>query len=173
MDIEAAQRITDGGMTFDLIRVKQVRSGSPGEQAGFHAGARSSQLMARSSRASPPLRNMWVQFSRVVNQRRHHSGRRRSATGPAHRCHRWCGRASCSSGNPVYPTADRTFHGDESSNRSWRCCSTRMLRTRLFFPTPQWCRTPVWTASRASPEPEPRAAKLRRHGSRFSSLRES
>jgi membrane-associated protease RseP (regulator of RpoE activity) len=38
MDIEAAQRITDGGMTFDLIRVKQVRSGSPGEQAGFHAG---------------------------------------------------------------------------------------------------------------------------------------
>ena len=38
MDIEAAQRITDGGMTFDLIRVKQVRSGSPGEQAGFHPG---------------------------------------------------------------------------------------------------------------------------------------
>jgi membrane-associated protease RseP (regulator of RpoE activity) len=38
MDIEAAQRITDGGMTFDLIRVRQVRSGSPGEQAGFHAG---------------------------------------------------------------------------------------------------------------------------------------
>ena len=38
MDIEAAQRITDGGMTFDLIRVKQVRSGSAGEQAGFHPG---------------------------------------------------------------------------------------------------------------------------------------
>jgi membrane-associated protease RseP (regulator of RpoE activity) len=38
MAIEAAQRITDGGMTFDLIRVKQVRSGSPGEQAGFHPG---------------------------------------------------------------------------------------------------------------------------------------
>ena len=38
MDIEAAQRITDGGMIFDLIRVKQVRSGSAGEQAGFHPG---------------------------------------------------------------------------------------------------------------------------------------
>ena len=38
MDIEAAQRITDGGMTFDLIRIKQVRSGSPGQQAGFHPG---------------------------------------------------------------------------------------------------------------------------------------
>ena len=38
MDIETAQRITDGGMTFDLIRVKQVRPGSPGERAGFHPG---------------------------------------------------------------------------------------------------------------------------------------
>jgi membrane-associated protease RseP (regulator of RpoE activity) len=38
MDIEAAQRITDGGMTFDLIRVKQVRPGSAGAQAGFHPG---------------------------------------------------------------------------------------------------------------------------------------
>jgi hypothetical protein len=46
MAIEAAQRITDGGMTFDLIRVKQVRSGSPG--------------------ASRRLRNMSVQFSQVA-----------------------------------------------------------------------------------------------------------
>ena len=38
MDIETAQRITNGGMTFDLIRVKQVRPGSPGERAGFHPG---------------------------------------------------------------------------------------------------------------------------------------
>jgi membrane-associated protease RseP (regulator of RpoE activity) len=38
MDIEAAERITDGGMTFDLIRVKQIRPGSPGEEAEFHPG---------------------------------------------------------------------------------------------------------------------------------------
>ena len=38
MDIERGQRITDGGMTFDIIRVKQVRRGSPGAQAGFGPG---------------------------------------------------------------------------------------------------------------------------------------
>ena len=38
MDIERAQQITDGGMTFDIIRVKQVRRGSPGAQAGMAAG---------------------------------------------------------------------------------------------------------------------------------------
>ena len=38
MDIERMQQITDGGMTFDIIRVKQVRRGSPGERAGFSQG---------------------------------------------------------------------------------------------------------------------------------------
>ena len=38
MDIERAQQITDGGLTFDIIRVKQVRRGSPGAQAGFGPG---------------------------------------------------------------------------------------------------------------------------------------
>ena len=38
MDIERAQQITDDGMVFDIIRVKQVRRGSPGAQAGFRPG---------------------------------------------------------------------------------------------------------------------------------------
>ncbi len=38
MDIERAQHITDDGLAFDIIRVKQVRRGSPGAQAGFHTG---------------------------------------------------------------------------------------------------------------------------------------
>jgi hypothetical protein len=36
--VERAQQITDGGMTFDIIRVTQVRRDSTGAQAGFHAG---------------------------------------------------------------------------------------------------------------------------------------
>lgn len=38
MDIAAAQRVTDAGMTFDLIRITQVRRGSAGAAAGFHPG---------------------------------------------------------------------------------------------------------------------------------------
>ena len=38
MDIERGQQITDAGMTFDIIRVKAVRRGSPGAQAGFAPG---------------------------------------------------------------------------------------------------------------------------------------
>lgn len=38
MDIERAQQITDDGLVFDLIRVKEVRRGSAGAQAGFKAG---------------------------------------------------------------------------------------------------------------------------------------
>jgi hypothetical protein len=41
MDVERAQQITDDGMTFDLIRVKQVRRGSPGDRAGFRKGDQS------------------------------------------------------------------------------------------------------------------------------------
>ena len=38
MDVERAQYITDDGMTFELIRVKQVRRGSAGALSGFHSG---------------------------------------------------------------------------------------------------------------------------------------
>ncbi len=38
MGIERAQQITDGGMTFDIIRVRTVQAGSPGAQAGFRSG---------------------------------------------------------------------------------------------------------------------------------------
>jgi predicted metalloprotease with PDZ domain len=36
--VERAQQITDGGMTFDIIRVTQVRQASTGAQAGFNVG---------------------------------------------------------------------------------------------------------------------------------------
>lgn len=38
MDVERAQQINNDGMTFDIIRVKAVRRGSPGAQAGFSPG---------------------------------------------------------------------------------------------------------------------------------------
>jgi len=38
MDIGRAQQITNGGMTFDLLRVNGVRRGSSGAQAGFNVG---------------------------------------------------------------------------------------------------------------------------------------
>ncbi len=38
MDVERARQITDAGMTFDLIRVKQVRRDSPAARAGFRSG---------------------------------------------------------------------------------------------------------------------------------------
>src|SRR5437762_14243531 len=38
MDVERAQQITDDGMTFDLIRVKQVRRGSPGRSEERRVG---------------------------------------------------------------------------------------------------------------------------------------
>lgn len=52
MDVERAQQITDGGMTFDLIRVKALRQGSPGEQAGFHIG---DQIIAVDGRVFPTI----------------------------------------------------------------------------------------------------------------------
>lgn len=52
MDIERAQQITDGGMTFDIIRVKQVRRGSSGAQAGFSPG---DQIIAVDGRVFPSL----------------------------------------------------------------------------------------------------------------------
>jgi hypothetical protein len=38
MDVERSQQISDAGMIFDIIRVKQVRRSSPGAQAGFRPG---------------------------------------------------------------------------------------------------------------------------------------
>ena len=38
LDVDRAQQITDGGMTFDIIRVKQVKRGSTGAQAGLRSG---------------------------------------------------------------------------------------------------------------------------------------
>lgn len=52
LDVERAQQITDGGMTFDLIRVKAVRRGSPGAQAGFNVG---DQIIAIDGRVFPTL----------------------------------------------------------------------------------------------------------------------
>ncbi len=52
MDIERAQQITDDGLVFDIIRVKQVRRGSPGEQAGFKVG---DQIVAVDGRVFPTL----------------------------------------------------------------------------------------------------------------------
>jgi S1-C subfamily serine protease len=52
MDVERAQQITDEGMTFDLIRVKQVRQGSPGAKAGFRRG---DQIIAVDGRVFPSI----------------------------------------------------------------------------------------------------------------------
>jgi S1-C subfamily serine protease len=52
MDVERAQQITDDGMTFDLIRVKQVRPGWPGARAGFHKG---DQIIAVDGRVFPTI----------------------------------------------------------------------------------------------------------------------
>jgi len=52
MDVERAQQITDDGMTFDLIRVKQVRRGSSGAQAGFRKG---DQIIAVDGRVFPSI----------------------------------------------------------------------------------------------------------------------
>lgn len=38
LDVERAQHINQNGMTFDLMRIKQVRRGSAGAHAGFKAG---------------------------------------------------------------------------------------------------------------------------------------
>ena len=52
LDVERAQQITDDGMTFDLIRVKQVRRGSPGARAGFRKG---DQIIAVDGRVFPSI----------------------------------------------------------------------------------------------------------------------
>ncbi|HEY0417933.1 MAG TPA: PDZ domain-containing protein [Acetobacteraceae bacterium] len=52
MDVERSQQITDSGMTFEIIRVKQVRRGSPGAQAGFRPG---DQIIAVNGRVFPSI----------------------------------------------------------------------------------------------------------------------
>lgn len=52
MDVERAQQITDGGMTFDIMRVKQVRRNSAGAQAGFQIG---DQIIAVDGRVFPTI----------------------------------------------------------------------------------------------------------------------
>ena len=52
MDIERAQRITDTGMTFDLIGINRVRSGSAAAKAGLRAG---DKIIAVDGRVFPTL----------------------------------------------------------------------------------------------------------------------
>ena len=52
MDVGRAQVITDQGLSFELLRVNAVRSGSPGAQAGFHAG---DQVIAVDGRVFPSV----------------------------------------------------------------------------------------------------------------------
>jgi hypothetical protein len=52
LDVERAQQITDEGITFDLIRVKQVRRSSPGARAGFRKG---DQIIAVDGRVFPSI----------------------------------------------------------------------------------------------------------------------
>ena len=52
LDVERAQQITEEGLTFDLIRVKQVRRDSPGARAGFR---KDDQIIAVDGRVFPSL----------------------------------------------------------------------------------------------------------------------
>jgi hypothetical protein len=52
VDVERAQQITDEGLSFDLIRVKQVRRDSSGARAGFHKG---DQIIAVDGRVFPSI----------------------------------------------------------------------------------------------------------------------
>lgn len=76
MDVERAQQITDSGMTFDIIRVTQVRPGLAGARAGLHKG---DQIIALDGRvfsslavfaayvgSLPPSRSVKVDFIPAV-----------------------------------------------------------------------------------------------------------
>ena len=52
MDIITGTHINDGGLSFELLKVKGVRVGTPGAQAGFHAG---DQIVAADGRVFPTL----------------------------------------------------------------------------------------------------------------------
>ena len=52
LDVDRAQQITDGGMTFFVVRVKQVKRNSAGARAGFKVG---DQIIALNGRVFPTL----------------------------------------------------------------------------------------------------------------------
>ena len=52
MDVDRAQQITEDGMTFDILGVRQVGRGSPGAQAGFKVG---DQIIAVDGRVFPSI----------------------------------------------------------------------------------------------------------------------
>lgn len=52
LDVERSQQITDSGMTFEVMRVMQVKPGSPGAQAGFRPG---DQIIAVDGRVFPTI----------------------------------------------------------------------------------------------------------------------
>jgi len=53
IDVSRSQRITDNGMTFDIMQVTTVKSGSPGANAGIHRG---DQIIAVNGRLFPSLK---------------------------------------------------------------------------------------------------------------------
>jgi predicted metalloprotease with PDZ domain len=63
MDVERAQQITEAGMTFDIMRIKQVRPGSAGERAGFGHG---DSIIAVDGRVFPNI----ATFAAYVGSRR-------------------------------------------------------------------------------------------------------
>jgi len=52
LDVERAQQISDDGMVFEIMRVKAVRPGSAGAQAGFDVG---DQIIAIDRRVFPSI----------------------------------------------------------------------------------------------------------------------
>jgi membrane-associated protease RseP (regulator of RpoE activity) len=52
IDLERSQRMTDNGMTFDIMQVTGVKPESPGAQAGFRRG---DQIIAVNGRLFPSL----------------------------------------------------------------------------------------------------------------------
>ena len=52
LEVDRGQQITDRGMTFDIIRVKRVKPGSTGGQAGLRPG---DQIIALDGRVFPTL----------------------------------------------------------------------------------------------------------------------
>ncbi len=50
LNVGSAQRVTSGGMTFDLLRINAVKPGSAGERAGLRAG---DQIIAVDGRVFP------------------------------------------------------------------------------------------------------------------------
>ena len=125
MDIERAQHISDDGLAFDIIRVKQVRRGSPGAQAGFKAG---DQIIAVDGRvfasltafagyvgSMPPGSEVKVDY--IPNGGGPQQAQRLVATVGAAGSSRSC----------------RPVHGHQARHRRGRCGTVRLLRTWLLF----------------------------------------